>query len=78
MFKSVRTHIEKSEYTNIVPVFQFKSALELSKTDSHNLESINRLERDLELEDVAEYYSGKEIPRHFKSAEELIKDLDSE
>lgn len=80
MLESIRTHIEKPDYTNITSAFKFKSALELYKTSDDNLEKIDRLQiiEDTELLDVTEYYSNKEESKHFKSAEELIRDLDSE
>lgn len=80
MLDSIRKHIEKPDYTNIISVFKFKSAIEFDKTSNENFNKINRLQivDDVELQDVTEYYSKKETPKHFKSAEELISDLDSE
>lgn len=79
MLNSIRTKIEKPLYSNIVSAFHFKSAFELSETSNSNLDQINRLQFvDQELQDVSEYYSDKEKPKHFKSVEDLINDLDSE
>lgn len=80
MLKSIRTGIEKPDYTNITSVFKFKSAFELSKTTDDNLEQIDRLQlvKDPELQDVTEYYSNQKATERFSSVNELITDLDSE